>query len=456
MSTARFVAGRRAQPRRGRREDAWLECYGDNYEEIGTNKGKEYKPFIVGSGNAHYLSKKGSPKLITLQNEIKGNTVQGLSEHNTNFSKVSQQDQLKERFNKVWRKTKTRTTWIRTKNWKQKSPNQPGGVALLTNGEASDFMHESGEDTSGLARWTWMKFEGRSDVKTSIIQIYRPVKNQKGENSVYVQQQCRLKEGEEVLSKFDDDLLELVDSMLIDGFRVIVMGDFNMDVRDDKNKLILELKRRGIRERITGRYGPNSAPNTHERGSYPIDGIFASDEIEMIRGGYRGGNPALSDHRFSWAEFTYDTILGTNRGEAYTPAARKLQLEYKKVTKTFIKLLMKQMTEHKLLERAEALWDDVKDKNELSEEEWNQYESLDQQFERAVATAENQCRKIHPNDIEFSPEVKEAIGRLTISIRRVRALLKIIRHPEHPNKLTTEHNNNKHTHTIVSAPISFN
>ena len=60
----------------------------------------------------------------------------------------------------------------------------------------------------------------------------------------------------------------------------------------------------------------------------------------MIRGGYRGGNAALSDHRFSWAEFTYDTILGTNRGEAYTPAARKLQLEYKKVTKTFIKLLM--------------------------------------------------------------------------------------------------------------------
>ena len=94
--------------------------------------------------------------------------------------------------------------------------------------------------------------------------------------------------------------------MLIDGFRVIVMGDFNLDVRDDKNKLILELKRRGIRERITGRYGPNSAPNTHERGSYLIDGIFASDEIEMIRGGYRGGNPALSDHRFSWAEFTHE------------------------------------------------------------------------------------------------------------------------------------------------------
>jgi hypothetical protein len=251
MSTARVVAGRRAQPKR-RKEDAWLECYGDNYEDIGKHKETNYKPFIVGSGNAHYLSKKGSPKLITLQNEIKGNTVQGLSEHNTNFSKVPQQDHLKERFKKVWRKSKTRTAWIRTENWKQKSAHQPGGVALLTNGEASDFMHESGEDAQGYARWVWMKFEGRSEVKTAIIQVYRPVKNQKGENSVYVQQQSRMKDGEEVLRKYDEDLLELIDSMLIEGFRIIVMGDLNMDVRDERKKLILELKQRGIRERITG------------------------------------------------------------------------------------------------------------------------------------------------------------------------------------------------------------
>ena len=68
-----------------------------------------------------------------------------------------------------------------------------------------------------------MKFEGRSEVKTAIIQIYWPVKNQKGENSLYAQQQSRLKVGEEVLKNFDEDLLELVDSILIEGFRIIVM-----------------------------------------------------------------------------------------------------------------------------------------------------------------------------------------------------------------------------------------
>ena len=96
-----------------------------------------------------------------------------------------------------------------------------------------------------------------------------------------------------------------------------------MDVRDERKKLILELKQRGLRERITGRHGAETAPNAHEKGSYPIYGIFALEEIEMVQGGFRGGNPTLSNnHRFAWAEFTYDSILGTDRGEAYTPAAK--------------------------------------------------------------------------------------------------------------------------------------
>ena len=119
-----------------------------------------------------------------------------------------------------------------------------------------------------------------------------------------------------------------------------------MDVRDNNKKLVQELEMRGIGGKITGRYGKEGAPNTHIRGLNPIDGIFGSEELEMVRGGYIGGNPVLSDHRFAWAEFTYDSILGEDRGEVYSPGARKLQLEYTKVTKSFIKLLMKQMNEH--------------------------------------------------------------------------------------------------------------
>lgn len=71
--------------------------------------------------------------------------------------------------------------------------------------------------------------------------------------------QSRIKDGTEVLKKYDDNLLELVDKFLEEGFRIIIMGDFNMDARRNGRKhLINELKKRGIRERIMNCYGKES------------------------------------------------------------------------------------------------------------------------------------------------------------------------------------------------------
>ena len=307
-------------------EDNWIKHYGERYEIRGEQlKEKTHEPFIVSTGNANFISNKGTPKLIALQNAIKGSAVQGLSELNTNYSMVPQQDQLSEKLRKVWRRRpKIKATWIKENetNWKRNTSVQLGGNAIIATGEAAEFMHESGEDSEGLARWTWMKFEGRTDTKTAIIQVYRPIYNATGAGSVYQQQQSRIKDGKEVLAKFDDDLLDLIDEMMNEGFRIIVMGDFNMDVRNRRKKLIQELRTRGIKERITRRYGEDDAPNTYRWGKDPIDGIFATHEIEMIRGGYREGDPSLSDHRFVWAEFSYESILGKERGKAFTPQTR--------------------------------------------------------------------------------------------------------------------------------------
>ena len=80
------------------KEIEWMNHYGDKYGIERENEG--HQPFIISSGNANFISKKGTPKLISLQDAIKGNAVQGLSEHNTNFSLVPQQDQLGEKFKK--------------------------------------------------------------------------------------------------------------------------------------------------------------------------------------------------------------------------------------------------------------------------------------------------------------------------------------------------------------------
>lgn len=53
----------------------------------------------------------------------------------------------------------------------------------------------------------------------------------------------------------------------------------------------------------------------------------------MIRGGHRAGDPSISNHKFIWGEFTYDLVLGKDRGKEYLLEMRRVRLKYKKVTK---------------------------------------------------------------------------------------------------------------------------
>ena len=197
--------------------------------------------------------------------------------------------------------------------------------------------------------------------------------NRDNEGSVYMQQASRISE-EDVLQKFDNDLLAQVDKFRDDGYRVVVMGDFNMDVLDESNFLVKELKERGISERITGRHGKFGAPNTFRYGSRTIDGIFASDEIEIIRCGMSAGDPAVSDHRLMWIEATKDSLIGKDCGQMFKPDTRRLQAKYKKVVKKFNQLLVKQMINHKLLTKAEALWEAWEKDKVWTQELADQYE----------------------------------------------------------------------------------
>ena len=57
LQSAVRAGGRRAPVRM--KEDAWLECYGEEYENIGKSKDdKDFKSFVVGSGNAHYIQER--------------------------------------------------------------------------------------------------------------------------------------------------------------------------------------------------------------------------------------------------------------------------------------------------------------------------------------------------------------------------------------------------------------
>ena len=83
----------------------------------------------------------------------------------------------------------------------------------------------------------------------------------------------------------------------------------------------------------------------------------------------------------------------------------------KKVVKKCNQMLVKQMINHKLLEKAEALWNKWLTSQEWTEHMAKQYEDLNHQFASAVAHADKKCRHIFPDVVHFSQEIRQAIDR---------------------------------------------
>ena len=165
---------------------------------------------------------------------------------------------------------------------------------------------------------------------------------------------------------------------------------------------------------VQERYGASNAPNTHKRGSQPIDGIFASESIEMLKGGYDGGQDSISDHRLIWADITLDSILGANRGEISQPKSKRLQLTNRRSTKRFNRLFRQQIRKHNLGPRARALKNEIGDAWTLTEAQAKEYNAIYEQRNRAFQYAEKRCMKFPANDFPFSMKLKQSMGKASI------------------------------------------
>jgi len=84
--------------------------------------------------------------------------------------------------------------------------------------------------------------------------------------------------------KLLDDLQEQVLQWCSEGDSVVIMADMNKDVQADP--VLTTATNIGFQDAVTTQHGQD-APNTHNRGSAPIDGIFMPAQlIPNIWSGY--------------------------------------------------------------------------------------------------------------------------------------------------------------------------
>jgi hypothetical protein len=190
---------------------------------------------------------------------------------------------------------------------------QFGGVVTMAVEDESKRVAALGIDPSGLGRWSWLKLSGREQHSLVVASAYRPVQAI-GPNTVYSQQQRYLFQkgcNDDPREVFYQDLKKDISKWKNDGCHIIIGIDANEDVRTGHTAEFF--KDLGMREIILHTHKKKSPPATCDKNNnrQPIDGIFATFEINITTGGYFPFNSGCSsDHRPIWIDVPYNSIFG--------------------------------------------------------------------------------------------------------------------------------------------------
>jgi hypothetical protein len=170
-----------------------------------------------------------------------------------------------------------------------------GGTALVARGKLVHNIGKKGVDEEGLGRWCWMQLVGKNNKFTRIISDYAPHQPTGPESEGSQHRRYFNSIRRDANPVYWTNLSRLVRKWTEVGEIVVILADWNVDVRGEKNrKYMADL---GMREDIAefdGDYGPR----TYNRGSKPIDGIFMTQDLYIVQGGYMPfGMVIRSDHR---------------------------------------------------------------------------------------------------------------------------------------------------------------
>jgi hypothetical protein len=313
---------------------------------------------------------------------------------------------------------------------------QYGGVGIVALSDVKHCIIESGKDTSGLARWVWIRIQGREGHTTRIVSAYRPCRSN-GASTVF-HQHCQILSSKgdhrDPLEAFLQDILLALETWQSTGDHLVIGMDVNEDVRTGPiSKALAEL---GLREAILDAHSEQSPPATHNRNQnrQPIDGIWISACIQIAFGGYSAfGDACPSDHRALWINISHSVMFGQRPDQLSLPKARNLKTSDPRLIERYNDLVKQAMFRSGFYKRFEAF------KIRYNRGEWSQvdYNILQQENTALRRTAEAGIRKLRMGGIQWSPKlqrfrneielwrmiVKRPKG-INISVSRIRRFIK--------------------------------
>ena len=289
------------------------------------------------------------------------------------------------------------------------APVQEGGVGLLMFGpllESLD-MKNSGKDESGLGRWTMMVVQG-DGIRTRVVCGYNPCKSSqvggKPSSTTYAQHRRYLitkKKDTTTCPRtlFMTDLVNQLKKWRQDGDRLVVCLDANDHIyRGAIGRALTDSDGLDMKEVIKDYTGSELGP-TYFRGSMPIDGIWATQDIQIANACVMPAGYGIGDHRLFVVDMISSSVVGEDRPKIQRPAARRLTTRLPGVAERYAEIYERNVIRHRLIEKLEAA-QRCRDKKEAL----RRFEQLDKDSGQFMVRAEKKCRKFKTGRIPFSPE----------------------------------------------------
>lgn len=132
----------------------------------------------------------------------------------------------------------------------------------------------------------------------------------------------------------------------------------------------------------------------------PIDGIWATHDIQTANACVMSAGYSIGDHRLFVVDMTLLYVIGEGGPKIQQPVARRLDTRLPGVTERYAAHYERNVIRHRLIEKLEAT-QLCKDKTEALL--W--MEQIDKDSGQFMTQAEKKCRKFNSGQILFLPEL---------------------------------------------------
>jgi hypothetical protein len=328
-----------------------------------------------------------------------------VTETDVHWQSVQVENRLRERTRGWWEAIHIRSAYYKAYRTSRGSAKQYGGTAIFSINKAVHRVMASGEDPTGLARWTWTLYRGKNGITLRLVAAYRPVKNTTGASSVWSQQrQYLVEKGDTRCPRvvMQEDLATAIDGWIKQGNQIVLGIDANEDVRSNRRGGFSDAMRKvGLEETITKQHGNNGPPTSDaNEGSDPIDGIYVSRTLRNLKCGY---TTQWTDHRMLWIDLPTEMAFGSVEPVIPKAQARRLILNDPRVVQKYMKDYKNHIKGDELLKRTQAFYDTVTAEQPLTKEQEDEWERIDEIRTKGMIESASKCRKFKTGEIEWTP-----------------------------------------------------